>query len=270
MTGSESVWGGDKDLWPVMPEPLVPSRTDLELYRRACPAELLREDATPRILVLGVTPPLVDLGWPSGAELHAVDYDEVMISALWMPRDGAQVHLGRWQEMPLPDDYFDLVVGDCSFNALPAIADYDDVLREVARVAKPSAPLVSRFFMQSVPPPTLSWIAAEVPNELLHLRAASKRVLVALACAEADGGLHMPTVPDCIRREWGDYEEFLLALGGPREDYELSKSVFSFDHRLNYPTERDIRQRFQPYFNDISFAYPDYDVGQNCPIVRFS
>jgi hypothetical protein len=267
---SESVWGTDSGLWPVMPEPLVPSREDLALYVQACPPALLREDAAPRVLVLGVTPALADLPWPPKAELHAVDYDEVMVKALWHPREGAQVHLARWQEMPFEDGYFDLIIGDCSFNALSEIADYTEVLREVARVSRSGAPLIARFFMQSEPPPNLAWIAQQVPEALAHYRAASKRVLVALACAEDDGTFHMAAVRDRIGEQWGDYEDYLKALGGPPEDFELSKLVFGYDQRLNYPTERAITERFAPFYRDISFAYPAYDAGRYCPIVRFA
>jgi SAM-dependent methyltransferase len=266
----ESVWGTDKDLWPVMPEPLVPSRDEIALYRQICPPDLLHEDAAPRILVLGVTPPLVDLRWPRRAEVHAVDFDQVMVSAMWAPRERAHVHVARWQDIPLSDDSFDLVIGDCSFNALPGPDDYEHVLREVARVSRPGAPLVSRFFVQSEPPPQLARIAEDASGALAHLRAASKRLLVALACAEANGELHMSTVTERIRRDWGDFEDYLVALGDSAEDRDLSRLVFAYDQRLNYPTERDIRARFAPYYSDIRFEYPDHDVGAYCPIVRFA
>lgn len=266
---SESVWGGDGDLWPVMPEPLVPSSDDLALYRQACPSELLAADAAPRVLVLGVTPALVDFPWPTGSEVHAVDYDEVMIASLWREREGTHVHLARWQEMPLPDAYFDLVIGDCSFNALPSLADYAAVLRQVARVRKPGAPLVARFFMQSVPPPRIGWIVDEATGALADYRAASKRLLLMLACVEEDGGIHVPDVQARVREQWGEFDAYLEAMGGTRDDFELSKAVFGFDQRLNYPAERDIRRHFEPFFSDISFAFPDYDAGRHCPIVRF-
>jgi SAM-dependent methyltransferase len=265
----DSVWGGDEDLWPVMPEPLVPSRDDLALYRKACPPALLAEDAAPRILVLGVTPALVNLPWPVRSEVHAVDYDEVMISALWHPREGAHCHFARWQEMPLPDAYFDVVVGDCSFNALPSLDEYGDVLRQVARVRKPGAPLLTRFFLQSDPPPRIDWVAAEATGALAHLRAASKRLLIMLACVEEDGSIHVPDVQVRVREQWGDFDAYLEAMGGTRADVELSKAVFGFDQRLNYPTERDVRQHFEPFFSDIRFQFPDSDVGRYCPIVRF-
>jgi hypothetical protein len=267
---SESIWGADSDLWQVIPEPFKPSHDDIALYREAIPPALLAEGAAPRILVLGVTPPLIDLPWLRGSEIHAVDYDEVMISTLWRPREGAQCHQARWQEMPLPDDYFDLVIGDGSFNALASPAEYDGVLRQIARVSRPSAPLIARFFAQSQPRHTLTQIVADAPGRLAHYRAAAKRLLVLLAAANDDGTAYTPDTSGRIRDEWGDVDDYLLALGDPLDERELSKVVFEFDQRLNYPNESEIRARFEPYYSDISFAHPAYDAGRNCPIVRFA
>jgi SAM-dependent methyltransferase len=267
---SESVWGADSDLWQVIPEPFKPSTDDIALYRRAIPPELLAEDAKPRILLLGVTPPLADLPWPAGSELHAVDYDDVMIATLWKPRPGAQCHLARWQDMPLPDDHFDLVIGDGSFSALASGDDYDGVLREIARVSRPSAPLIARFFIRPEPRMSLTQVAEAAPTALAHYRAASKRLLVLLAAANPDGTAYTPDVPGRIAAEWGDLDEYLLALNDPLDERELSKVVFGFEQRLNYPTESDIRARFAPYYHDIRFDYPGYDAGHCCPIVRFA
>lgn len=267
---ANSIWGTQVDIWPTIPSPFSPSSDDLRLYQQACPPELLAEDSAPRILVLGVTPQLTNAPWPKNAELHAIDYDEAMIASLWKPREGAQCHLARWQDMPFPDGHFDLIVGDCAFNALASQDEYEGVLRQVARVRRPSAPLISRFFVQPDPRPTLAQVAELAQTEFAHLTAPAKRLMIYMTSADADGRLYNPDGAKRIREEWGDLDTFLAAVGLTPEEMELTTLVLSFDQRVNYPTKSEIGQRFAPFFTDIQFTYPANHIGGRCPIVRFS
>jgi hypothetical protein len=228
----------------------------------------MHDDSAPRVLILGVTPALVDLPWPARAEVHAVDYDQAMIDLLWRPGSGRQCHRARWQEMPFPDGFFDLVVGDCSFNALPSPADYDDVMAEIGRVRSPGAPLITRAFVQSEPRLTLAGLVGQSATMLAGLTPAHKRLLVLIASARADGTLHFPDIFGRIRDEWGDVDDYLAALGHSPAEVERSKSVYASDQRLNYPTERELADRFAPWFGRVEFAYPDYAAGRNCPTMR--
>jgi SAM-dependent methyltransferase len=267
---ANSIWGTQVDIWPTIPSPFSPSSEDLRLYQQACPPELLAEGSAPRILVLGVTPQLTNAPWPRDAELHAVDYDEQMIATLWKPREGAQCHQVRWQDMPFEDAYFDVIVGDCAFNALPSQDEYEGVLRQVARVRRPGAPLITRFFVQPDPRPTLAQVVDLARSELADLSPPAKRLLVYMASSDAESRLCNPEGAERIREQWGDLESFLGAMGQTPEDMELTKLVLTFDQRVHYPNEQDIRRRFAPFFGDIGFTYPATTIGQRCPIVRFS
>jgi len=264
---TDSNWGTDGTMWRTIPPPFVPTEEDVELVRKACPSELIESSAAPRILLLGVTPMLADAAWLASSELHAVDYDQVMIATLWRPRERYHCHCARWQEMPFPDGFFDLVIGDCSFNALPAIADYAEVLREVARVCRPSAPLICRFFMQSEPRLSLGEVAREAAGRFGDYSLAERRLLIPMAASEDDGSIHSTDIRDRIREQFGDVEAFLAVLGQEGEDKVRALRTFEFDQWLNYPTRARIRAEFERYFSDIRFAFPDYAAGPFCPIV---
>jgi SAM-dependent methyltransferase len=264
---SKSEWGMDEGLWQTVSAPYSPSSEDWALVREACPPELMREDAAPRILVLGVTPALIHAPWPKRSEIHAVDYDQVMIDTFWHDRRGAQCHCAYWQEMPFPDDHFDLVVGDCSFCALHSLGEYDQVIREVVRVMKPDVPLVARFFTQSEPHLTMPEL---LDDRYSSFRPAARRLLALIAAGNDDGSACHRDTPLRIREQWGNIDDYLVALGQSPAEIERAKTTYEQDMRLNYPTERQVRDKFAPYFSDIRFAYPAYDAGANCPTVRFS
>jgi len=267
-TRTDSNWGTDGAIWRAISPPLVPSVEDVELVRKACPPELIKPSAAPRILLLGVTPMLAGAAWPALSELHAVDYDEVMIDTLWQPREHAYCHCARWQEMPFPDGFFDLVIGDCSFNALPATADYAEVLREIARVSRPSAPLICRFFMQSQPRLSLGELAREAAGRFGEYSSAARRLLIPIAASEDDGTIHWTDIPHRICEQFGDVAAFLAVLGQEGEDKARALRTYELDQWLNYPSPERIREIFGQYYSEIGFNYPDYDCGQFCPIVR--
>lgn len=263
---TETKWGTDADIWPGLPPPYIPSQRDIELIHQACPPGLLDEDSSPRILVLGVTPALIGAQWPSRARLQAVDYDQVMVDHLWKQRAGASCHVGRWQQMPFPAEHFDLVIGDCSFNALPGLDHYDDVLREVLRVRRPSAPVILRFFVQPEPRLRLARLVREF-EDMTGSNAAAKRLRILIAASEASGRLYFKDVPDRIRSEWGPVDDYLEALGMTEAEIAHANKTYGFDQSLNFPTKAQIVQKFEKRFSKIDFAYPEYDCGQFCPMV---
>ena len=266
MTKSE--WGTDTEVWRRISPPFLPRPQDLELFRRACPPGLLDAENAPRILVLGMTPALVAGPWPARSEVHAVDFDQVMIDTQWQAREGVQWHCARWQEMPFADGCFDLVIGDCSFISLPGIADYQDVLREISRVSKPSAPLVMRFFMQSDPRLELATLADDAASRFADWTPLGRSLLIPIAASEEDGSLRITDIPGKVAERWARLDDFLVAMGQPPEDRELLAQIYQLEQRLNFPSEARIRKEFGPWYPDISFAYPDYDCGAFCPIVR--
>jgi SAM-dependent methyltransferase len=263
---SDSNWHADGQLWPTIQPPLVPTEEDVRLVLQLSRPALERLASPPRILVLGVTSALLDAPWPDGSEVHSVDYDRVMIEAFWKEREGRHCHCDYWQSMPLPDACFDLVVGDCSFNAMPGLDQYHAVLTEISRVSRPGAPLVCRFFMQPEPRLTLESILARAPG----LPSSSVRLLLALASAGEDGSLAFGDVRALVTATQGDFEEYLRLLGHDAADIERTKKVLQSDQRLNYPSRAQIERKFGPFYSRIEFEHPSYDVGRYCPIVRFA
>jgi ubiquinone/menaquinone biosynthesis C-methylase UbiE len=266
-TMSKTKWGTDTVIWPTLQPPYVPSPRDIELAMAACPEGLLAAASAPRILVLGVTPALAAAPWPERSELHVVDFDPAMIEVQWRQREGAQCHCAFWQEMPFPDAHFDLVIGDCSFNALPSLDDYAEVLREIARVRRPAAPLVCRYFMQPEPRLSLAGLLDGAAGEIAGHSATAKRLLILTAAAQADGRLYFRDVPRRMSEQWSEVDDYLAAIGMTPGESERAKLTYEFDQYLTFPSRLQIEQRLAEQFSAIEFAFPDYDCGALCPTV---
>lgn len=260
-------WGTDVEVWSKISPPFIPTEQDIGLILDACMSALESRSRALRILVLGVTPALIDARWPSLSEVHVVDYDRAMIDAHWQPRGQTSCHCARWQEMPFPDGHFDVVVGDCSLNALPRIDDYQEVLREIARVSRPSAPFVARFFMQPEPRLSLAGLPLDAEREFVAWSPLGRSLLVPIAASERDGSLCISDIPRRIADEWGELDGFLVALGQPPEDRALLAQIYQFEQHLNFPSRDQILKELEPWYREISFAYPAYDCGTLCPVV---
>jgi hypothetical protein len=263
---TETTWGTDADIWPDLPPPYVPCARDIELIRESCPPGLLDATASPRILVLGVTPGLVHAPWPAASEVHAVDYDQVMIDRLWRSETRAQCHLARWQDTPFPDGHFDLVVGDCSLNALPRLDDYGAVLSEITRDKRPEAPVILRFFMKPEPRLSLAGLLRELPG-LAASNAAAKRLRILIAASREDGRTYFRDVPRRIHAECGPVRDYLAALGMTEPEIAHAEKTYGFDQTLNFPSKRQILEQLGPHSATVRFAYPEYDCGPLCPMV---
>lgn len=266
-----SNWGVNKSLWQSIKPPLIPSAEDASLMWSACPAELLARDHA-RVLVLGVTPALVNMPWPAGFEICAVDFDPAMIETLWVDGQDARssVICANWSAMPFPDDHFDLVVGDCSFCALPGLDAYQAVLSEIVRVKRDDAPIICRFFMQSTPRLTMHSVVEKLGDPLLSQCApAARRLLIPIAVSGEDAAVTYNCVEDRIACEWGPFDAFLAAMGLDGEEEARSRLAFSLPHRLNFPTLAQITRQFAAAGLTPTVHVPGYPAGQFCPTIRF-
>ena len=268
---TKSNWGMADKVWNKVTVPYIPSPEDIALLRRASPAECFAEcpggSQPVRVLVLGLTPALIDAPWQSQCEIHAVDFDEAMMKRDWKPRDRAQWHNANWNKMPFPSDYFDLVVGDCSFNALPSRDHYGAVLQEIVRVKRPLAPLIARFFLQSEPRLTLPDVVGAIAGSADDFGPAAKRLLILIAASRADGTVHPRDIPARIAAQWGKIEDYLAALG--KSPAEIAHAVMTYESQvhLNFPNQTQIIEEFGHYFAGIEFQFPAYAAGNHCPTV---
>jgi hypothetical protein len=264
-------WGVSKEIWRTIRPPLVPCEQDIELLFQACGPELLARP-NGRVLVLGVTPALICAPWPTGFEFCAVDFDPKMISALWpdgLP-ERASVTCADWKEMPFPDDHFDLVIGDCSFCALPSLGDSFDVLKEVLRVKRSEAPIISRFFIR----PDMDLSLRKLPDLIKEPRFSTfspseVRLLISISARGEDAVTKFDDVPKLIEEVWGNFDAYLVALGQMDVDAARTKATFSLPHRINYPSLEQIKGQFSAFGLSPQAHSPDYPSGLFCPTIHF-
>ena len=253
---------------PVRP-PWHPSREDAAFMRKWT-SPVLEKASVQKVLVLGVTPEIVQLGWPPSAHVVSIDSSPAMIASLWQGNASALSHVAcaRWQRMPLKDAQFDTVVGDGSLNALSSIEEYGRVLGEVSRVLKPEGVLVLRCFMK---PPHV-----ETPERVL-LKAmegefpttAAFRLRFAFAVADADGSIGLAALHDAFNALVPDRDALARITGWPRQDIDRVDTDKDSRVRLTFPTQSQLISLSEPIFRIEGSARGTYTQAEHCPTFVF-
>ena len=116
-----------------------PSKMELEIHKK----HILDHSSgvvNSKMLVLGVTPELRDLGLSLGFDVTAIEISQEEINLMNQflkvsDRKNEKVILGNWLDINLPEDSFDVVLGDLSFNSIP-FENYRKLLKKLRTVLK--------------------------------------------------------------------------------------------------------------------------------------
>lgn len=174
MTGAkDEYWWRFREIWDAIGPPLRPTADAVDAFRAAAPPE------GKRLLILGVTPELADLG----GRTIALDDSVVMVERVW-PGNSDRRHAlrGDWRSMPVRDGAVEVVFGDGSLNVVRFPSDAERIVAELDRVLAPGGRAVLRVYCTPEPAETLDEVAraahaGEVDNVFeLKWRVAMARV----------------------------------------------------------------------------------------------
>ena len=91
-------WSRHAEQWAQLGPPLRPSPEDIALMRR----RVLDRGCVGRSILLGVTPEIASMEWPTGTDLLAVDRCMGMVTGVWPPVDAAGRNVVRGDRFHLP------------------------------------------------------------------------------------------------------------------------------------------------------------------------
>lgn len=129
---------------------IAPSQAELKFYRKYLKI-IKRQVKNPKLLVLGATPEIRDLGLSLGFEVFAIDINFEMIKLAnnflkIKKRDKEILIKADWLKIPFAPDIFDVTIGDISLNNL-ALKDIPVMLQKLYNWTNPRGYCIVRNFV---------------------------------------------------------------------------------------------------------------------------
>lgn len=218
-------------------------------------------------MLLGVTPELVTMPWPSHTRLLAVDRSPGMIRSVLPGLADADVDAvcGNWLDLPLPTASVDCVVGDGCFTVLESLGDHRLLSSEVRRVLDPQGIFAIRLFVQLPERETVDQVFDELSAGAIgNFHVFKWRLGMALQKSQEAGvGVHE------IWQRWHkagiSAHSLSQRTGWPVEEIQTIDAYRDAPARYTFPTLEQAREVLHDDFRELACEVPGYELGRRCP-----
>lgn len=248
--------------------PLRPSAEDIRFFERTVAAYALRHPLeTHQALLLGVTPDIAAMSWPSSISLLGIDQSSEMVKSVWpgdVPGERWAVN-GNWLSLPKRPSSCDIVIGDGSMNCLRYPDDQRYFARSVLNALKPDGIFILRCFTQpeqQEPPDQV--LEEAMRGEIPTFTQFRFRLMMAMQPSTGEG-----IAVNAVYRFWINHraEESLLLsrTGWPKSDIDYIELYRDGAAVHVFPTLAECRATLSEFFDEISVSFPSYYAGDRCP-----
>jgi len=272
MTASHDHWNDHARQWQKLGPPLRPGVGDVLLAEKLVAEASGTSGGAPfQAILLGVTPELAVMHWPSGTRLLAIDRCQDMIQKVW-PRcpAPATVVCADWRTLPVSDATVDVVLGDGCYTQLENPEAYKAVSAEVMRALKPTGRFIMRFFVQ----PDRAESPEAVFTDLENGRIGNFHILkwrLAMSLQECFAvGVRLGDIWEAWHAEGIDADALSQRMNWPLNAVASIDAYRNVDTRYTFPTLAELRACLSDYFAERSCFFPDYELGDRCPTLTLS
>lgn len=233
-------------------------------------ADRLQSGPPPRVLLLGATPELATLPWPSGTELVAVDRARAVLDNVF-PTEGVPAQTSclaaDWLSLPFDDDRFDVVLGDGALTCLDYPEGYRGLARELRRVVVDDARVVLRIFTAPAHPESLDDLAPELRSAAVHSFHALKW-RIGMAIQGPERSVAVADILAAFERLVPDWPSTAAACGWSLRLIDTIEPYRQSAARYSFPTIEEVRASLAADLAWIDSTHPSYELGDRCPTVR--
>jgi len=266
------MWKSQIELLKAMTPPLRPHVSEVALIAETAAALKNANDSNDfRVLMLGVTQEIVNMSWPGGTHLTAVDRSEAMIRHFWpgdIPGKRTLVY-SDWFGMPFDKPSFHLIVGDGVLNFRPFPAGFRDFLDHLRAFLYDGGQLCARVFTQlEVPESTESLMDEFRRSDSVNYYEFRYRYATSLQDSAGDGFDGTKETLDRSFESFGIPLSELYAKSGftPPDVPVLKPGHKDEAHPVYYPTEAQFLQACPPGFKVVSKRTGSHTLAGRTPI----
>ncbi len=258
------------DLWT---PPLRPSAPDISAMERAADQTARRLGRNLAVALWGVTPEIAEMRWPPGTRLTAIELAADMIRCVW-PGDRPGVRRavrGDWVQTPdLLDSQVDLVIGDGCFNTLAFPHQWRTYAAAAHRAMVEEGSLVMRFYVQLPRRQSVDEVLADLQSGRVRGFHTFKFQLAMAIQGEAEQGVRLNDVWELWQQVYPQVEVLIPRVGWSPEMIGTIGIYRGQETSDWFPTFEEVLAALAPEFQLEWVSYPDYEMGDRCPLGVFS
>jgi len=254
--------------WKLHGPPLRPSPEDVRFSEEAV-AAWRGQPASPRVLLLGVTPELYRLPWRKGTDFLAVDRTMEAIEAVW-PGPREAVRCEEWLEMKLAAASRDIVLCDGGLNLLAYPEEQLQLASILREVLAEEGLCILRLFVRPAERETRDAVLADLMGGRIPNMNVLKLRLWAALQESPSKGVELDTVWRTVQGAAGSLEELASRLGWPLDETLFINAYRGSTTRYWLGTVDEIANIFchaAGGFELLSTHVPSYECGRQCPTV---
>jgi hypothetical protein len=263
-------WGVMAYHWDAYGPPLRPSPPDIAAMEDSVRAWRGEGDTHgPRVLLLGVTPEIAGMEWPSGTRLTAIDRSEPMIAHVW-PGDVAGLRTAiraDWFDY----DYgrIDIVIGDGVFAIMRYPDQYRELVGKIAAALPAGGLFITRPFLQATEREASERVVRDLAEgRIVSIHAFKFRLAMSMqSCAE--DGVRQGDVFDAVGRAGIDCDTLAELTGWSELEIDTLRIYEGKDARLSFPSAEEMAALMTEHFETVGETRFDYEMGERCPVMTY-
>jgi len=264
-------WDQQAKKWEKIGPPLKPSSIDIQNHLSWIKTFNETFLHPLNVLILGVTPELINMPWPQKSTLYALDNNKKMLD-LVLPKETSTIKPiginGDWLVSPFKNQSFDMVLGDGCFSLIHQ-ENYARLLKEIHRILKPNGMFIMRFFIRPSQNESLAMIHDDLKNgSLTNFHVFKFRIAMALH-TDLSLGISLKKVWNC----WHDYFKsdvlnLLKTLNWHDEEIDTINHYKDSDVHYTFPTQSEIEALLSQHFIQKDLFIPGYYFGERFPTFK--
>jgi hypothetical protein len=225
------------------------------------------QGASPRVLLLGVTPELYRLPWREGTDFLAVDRTMEVIEAVW-PGPREAVRCEDWLEMKLPAASRDIVLCDGGLNLLAYPEEQQQLASILREVLAEEGLCILRLFVRPAETETRDAVLADLmAGQIPNMNVLKLRLWAALQ-ESPSLGVELDTVWRTVHSAAGNLETLASRVGWPLEETLFINAYRGSTTRYWLGTVNEVAKIFCHEVGGFELAsvhVPSYEGGRQCP-----
>ena len=223
-----------------------------------------------KALLLGVTPEIVNMNWPIGIELEAVDRSEAMAEAFWLGDIPGKRKLtqGNWWDFPAAANSFHFIFGDGIFNIQEFPGQFKTFASRMSALLHLDGLAFFRVFTRSENPASPEEVISQLRSG--HISSYQDFKLSFTIALQEDASVgyasSIPNVHQALKEMGVSAEELALLRGysGIAEPMLALSKPQSL--QMCFPSQQEFIEAVSPWFHVVEVGYGGHLLAHHCPV----